>query len=264
MRTRHTVVLHTSNNVVAWLRPSDVVVKICVGHYDRAGDELAIAERLALRGAPIVGPAPGVEPRVHRERGYEMTFWQHQPARGRRPSHRAIATSLSSLHDALESLKALSGHGPPTLLEVLRFARRALDQPILKTRLGSGDRELLVYWLGSGASELTQTGRATQVLHGSPHDGNYIAVDGQPRFIDFETVCTGPLEWDLAHVDDRVAAAYSHPHDAELLARCRTVVSAQVAVWCWLGIERSPELRWHAEHHLAEVRRASVGVRPGS
>jgi Ser/Thr protein kinase RdoA (MazF antagonist) len=45
-------------------------------------------------------------------------------------------------------------------------------------------------------------------LHGSPHDLNVLGPSTNlPRFIDFETMCTGPFEWDLAHVDGDVVDA---------------------------------------------------------
>ena len=33
-------------------------------------------------------------------------------------------------------------------------------------------------------------------------------VDGEPMFIDFETVCYGPVEWDLCHLEPSVAHRY--------------------------------------------------------
>jgi len=35
-------------------------------------------------------------------------------------------------------------------------------------------------------------------LHGEPHDGNRISTAAGIRWIDFESCCVGPLEWDLA------------------------------------------------------------------
>jgi len=99
-------------------------------------------------------------------------------------------------------------------------------------------------------------GAPERALHGSPHDSNIICVDGAARFIDFETVALGPVEWDLAHLSDEVAAAFPAPVDPATLAVCRLLVSAKTAAWCWLGADRSPELRWHADHHLAAVKLA--------
>lgn len=57
LRVDTPVLLHQSNNVVAWLAPSPIVVKVGVGHYDRISDELDAGACLASLGAPVVGPA---------------------------------------------------------------------------------------------------------------------------------------------------------------------------------------------------------------
>ncbi|HKE33904.1 MAG TPA: phosphotransferase [Candidatus Acidoferrum sp.] len=60
------------------------------------------------------------------------------------------------------------------------------------------------------AAELQTTMRSgvQRLIHGSPHRQNVLLADGEPRFIDFETVCVGPIEWDLAHLAPEVAVGY--------------------------------------------------------
>ena len=60
-------------------------------------------------------------------------------------------------------------------------------------------------------------------------------VNGGPRFIDFETVCEGPIEWDLAHIATEAAAAYPAAVDAETLRLCR----ARASVKTQLGAGRT-------------------------
>jgi hypothetical protein len=86
---------------------------------------------------------------------------------------------------------------------------------------------------------------------------NILASGGAPVFIDLETIQLGPIEWDLAHLEVEVARAYPGSLDDDLLAMCRTAVSAATATWCWGGLDRGPDMRTHAEHHLAVVRSAS-------
>jgi hypothetical protein len=86
---------------------------------------------------------------------------------------------------------------------------------------------------------------------------NIVAVNHVPAFIDFETVELGPLEWDLAHLEQKVADLYPVQVDLELLALCRVMVSAATSIWCWEGLERGPDMRSHAEHHLEAVRSAA-------
>jgi Ser/Thr protein kinase RdoA (MazF antagonist) len=40
-------------------------------------------------------------------------------------------------------------------------------------------------------------------IHGEPHSYNVLIVEGEPAFIDFESVCIGPREWDLACLDEQ-------------------------------------------------------------
>ena len=92
-------------------------------------------------------------------------------------------------------------------------------------------------------------------IHGSPHPYNILLVAGEPCFIDFETTCVGPREWDLAHTAPEVQQAYSRTIHVELMRACRDMVSLKTAAWCWADFERG-DLRYHAEIHLAQVKRA--------
>jgi hypothetical protein len=51
-----------------------------------------------------------------------------------------------------------------------------------------------------------------------------------PLFIDLETCCRGPVEFDLAHVPEDVSALYPNI-DQALLRQCRILVLAMVAAW---------------------------------
>jgi aminoglycoside phosphotransferase (APT) family kinase protein len=92
------------------------------------------------------------------------------------------------------------------------------------------------------------------VIHGSPHRFNILVVDAAPKFIDFETVELGPLEWDLAHLEPEVAGLYPGEFDDQALALCRVMVSAATSTWCWEGLERGSDMQSHAQHHLQVVR----------
>jgi hypothetical protein len=63
-------------------------------------------------------------------------------------------------------------------------------------------------------------------------------------FIDLETCCRGPVEFDLAHVPEEVSECYSGA-DQELLRACRLLVLAMVAAW-----------RWDLDDHLPNGKRA--------
>jgi hypothetical protein len=53
-----------------------------------------------------------------------------------------------------------------------------------------------------------------------------------PLFIDIETCCRGPVEFDLAHVPEQVSERYPDA-DQALLQECRGLVLAMVAAWRW-------------------------------
>jgi hypothetical protein len=138
----------------------------------------------------------------------------------------------------------------------LESAVDLLDDPGLPGDLARDDRSLLRRALLEGIDALVSVSDTPHVLHGSPHRFNILVMDEEAVFIDFETVELGPLEWDLAHLEEDVAGLYPAELDQDLLGRCRLSISAATSTWCWEGIDRGPDMRSHAEQHLETVRRA--------
>lgn len=244
------VLLQDTNNIVFWLAPSPVVAKINSGQPDRLERELSTAMALDDASAPVVGPSHLLPRAVHQRQGYHITFWRYVSGTGVDLSARTIASALGVLHAALARI---SGTGQlPAFSEELDLVVRRLHDPIFAPALGDADRGRLV-----GALEvLTPGGSVGDVLHGSPHRFNILGEQGSPRFIDFETVCRGPIEWDLAHLEPAVAEAYPATIDSQMLDRCRLAVSAKTAAWCWDLADQNEEMRHHALHHLEIVREA--------
>jgi hypothetical protein len=247
------VSLRSTNNVVVWLSPSPVVAKIAADAARDLGVELSWAHALVRTGAPVVAPAPSLGAVIHRVCERDVTFWEHAPQDDEPPStSAALAVALGHLHAALRD------HGPPrrTVVDDLEDTIHALDQASFASELATADRELLQHRLRA-AVEIAA--RATAVpLHGSPHRFNVLSVNGEPRFIDLETIALGPVEWDLAHLEPEVAAAYPPQVETELLRQCRLAVSARTAALCWHHRDRGPDRTWHARHHLDIVRRAGL------
>jgi hypothetical protein len=246
--------LRSTNNVVVWLRPSMVVAKISA-RPGMAADELAIARALAVAGAPVVPPAAGVGDQSYRVADRDVTFWRYEPQdHAEDADSESIAYALFDLHRALATLR--STVKLPAYDAQIVDAIRALDRPEFAPELQSDDRALLRQALSDGKANLARLPDADRVIHGSPHRLNILVVDGTPRFIDFETVQHGPLEWDLAHLEKAVASHYPDPLEPEALATCQLVISATTSTWCWEGLLRGPDMRCHAEYHLAVVRSA--------
>jgi hypothetical protein len=246
--------LRSTNNVVVWLRPSMVVAKISA-RPGLAAHELAIARALVAAGAPVVPPAAGVGDRLYRVADRDLTFWTYEPQdHAEDADSESIACALFALHRALATLG--STIPLPAYDAQIADAILALDRPEFAPELQSHDRTLLRQALSAGRASLAPLSETDRVIHGSPHRLNILAVDGRPRFIDFETIQHGPLEWDLAHLEKAVASHYPDPLRPEALAACRLVINAATSTWCWEGVLRGPDMRGHAEHHLAEVRSA--------
>ena len=247
------VVLRSTNNTVLWLRPSAVVAK--VSHAETsAARELAYARELVDRGAPVVAPADGVGAEVHEVGGWFLTLWRHLPHDDVPPaSGEAVAIALHALHEALVLLPEATTL--PGCDAQLRDAIRALEDPSYAPLLVGGDRALLHTTLGASLAVLQSVPGVA--IHGSPHSMNVLVDDGRPVFIDLETVQRGPVEWDLAHLGPEVAAHYPAPFDRDVLVECRIAVSASTSTWCWGSLHRGADMRMHAEHHLAQVQRAT-------
>ena len=248
------VPLRSTNNTVFLLAECAVVAKV---HDSEAAAvrELAAGHALPAVGALTVAPAAGIGDQVRSAAGLHVTFWDYVADADTRPSSVAVAVALCDLHRHLVGLRELvAGRG---FEEQLEDARRALQRSGFAPLLGPADRELLRDLLGRAAEELRNCPRV--VVHGSPHRMNILVSDGGvPVFTDLETIQLGPIEWDLAHLEVEVARAYPGSFDDDLLALCRTAVSATTATWCWDALDRGSDMRTHAEHHLAVVCAASA------
>jgi hypothetical protein len=250
------VLLRSTNNLVMWLRPSVIVAKVSVD-YASSATELAIALALADAGAPIVPPVHDFGTDVYRVRDRYVTFWQYEPQdAATEATAKSVAQTLGLLHAALATLGDLVQ--ARTHLDQMAGAIRDLDIPTFAPDLFPLDRSCLRRALTQGLDALGKGQTVGHVVHGSPHRFNILVVAGSPRFIDFETVQRGPLEWDLAHLEREVADAYPGDLNIENLASCRLAISALTATWCWNALTRGPDMRGHAEHHL-EVVRSSLG-----
>jgi len=77
-----------------------------------------------------------------------------------------------------------------------------------------------------------------QLLHGEPHPGNLLSTKNGLLFIDLETCCRGPVEFDLTHAPAEVSEHYPGL-DQDLLRKCRILVLAMITTWRW---ERGDQL----------------------
>lgn len=127
-----------------------------------------------------------------------------------------------------------------------------LRDPERTPALAAAARSLLQETLARLA-ERAATGGPQQILHGEPHPGNVLDTPSGPRFIDLETFCRGPVEFDLAHAPAEVAAHYPG-HDPALLEDCRTLSLAIATTWRFDRQDTFPDGRAIGEAWLTEVR----------
>jgi hypothetical protein len=227
-------VLHDANNVVVHLAPSPVVAKLCPASagdrgWRKLATELEIACHLERAGAPVVGPSPELPPGPYLMGGYALTFWRHQqhdPA--------ALATggaagqALAQVHQALDSYPEIF---PSFLDRQVRRAARILFDETAPSAIPASERAFLCSEYLSIRSVLLDKTLRCRTLHGDPHRGNLLISRSGCLMIDFESVCSGPLEWDLSALPCVDTGIF--PVDTDLLALLRRLRSLCVTVWWW-------------------------------
>ena len=250
-------VLHDANNVVVHLAPSRVVAKVSAapgaGCCSKLATELAVARHLALAGAPVVAPSEDLPPGPHASGGCAISFWRfhdHDPTAAARG--RLAGQALAEVHSALDRYT-----GPVASFLERRVSRTGalLADPGSSASLAGDDRAFLHYEYMSILSRLQEHPVEPRTLHGDPHRGNFLVGGSGYRMIDFESVCSGPREWDLSALPGGGAGVFKV--DEELLTLLRRLRSLCVAVWCGTRAARSNELERTARIHLDLLRRAA-------
>jgi Ser/Thr protein kinase RdoA (MazF antagonist) len=245
--------IQETNNTVVWLRPFPIIAKAGT-HRDSAEAlirEHDVASAIAVRGAPIAPPLPGIGAMRDRETGLVVTLWSrldHDPnAEAEGP---VVGQSLIRIHEALDECDVAL----PSFRDGLERTRIALFDDLRIAALVPVDRAFLRAAFTDLVSRLDERTFPERRLHGEPHAGNYLLTRTGLRWIDFEDACRGPVEWDLAFLPADGVAIFRDV-DVDLLALLQALNSARVATWCWVQA-RFPEMRRHGKHHFALVRNA--------
>jgi thiamine kinase-like enzyme len=132
-------------------------------------------------------------------------------------------------------------------------AQQLVESSSLTPELADADRELLINTLRSRRQATGNRSAAEQLLHGEPHPGNVLSTKTGLLFIDLETCCRGPVEFDLAHVPEEVSEGYADA-DEDLLSECRVLVLAMVAAWRWDPGDQLPNGQLAARELLSALR----------
>ena len=141
----------------------------------------------------------------------------------------------------------------PHFTDRVREARALVRSAVRTPELPDANRTLLVDTLANAMRAIAGRSTEEQLLHGEPHPGNVLNTESGPLFIDLETCCRGPLEFDLAHVPEEVSQRYPNV-DQLLLQDFRLLVLAMVAAWRFDPGDQLPSGRQAARGLLAALR----------
>jgi thiamine kinase-like enzyme len=155
------------------------------------------------------------------------------------------------LHAGLRTLDVLTPHFTDRVDEAEQLVADRDQTP----ELVDSDRELLRETFRSLRRAISERGSAEQLLHGEPHPGNLLTTENGLLFIDLETCCRGPVEFDLAHAPKEVSDHYPGV-DQDLLGECRILVLAMITTWRWDRTDQFPDGRRLAADWLGQMRAA--------
>lgn len=230
------ILLHDSNKLTLRLLPADVLARVAPAAHQVAQFELELAQRLAELGCPVAVLDPRVAPRVYSRDGFVVTLWTYyESGTSRAVSPADYASALERLHAGMREVDVRT----PDYTDRVDSARQLLANRDRTPALAAADRHLLSDTLRRLGRVIGERG-GEQVLHGEPHPGNVLATTDGLLFIDLETCCRGPVEFDLAHAPEGVGECYPDV-DHGLLHDCRTLVLAMITTWRWDTDDQLPD-----------------------
>jgi hypothetical protein len=223
-------VLQNANRLAVRLGPGDVLARVASlvrQNHEAAAFELEMARRLEEVDCPIGVLEPRVEPRVHLRDGFAITYWTYyEPMPATDTMSVEYARALERLHAGMQPIHAPAPHFTDRVDEAQATVRDRSRSPDLV----DADREFLTRSLRGLRRAVVERGADEQLLHGEPHAGNLLRTTSGMRFIDLQTCCYGPVEFDVAHVPKEVSDQYRRA-DRRLLRDCRMLMMAMIAAW---------------------------------
>jgi aminoglycoside phosphotransferase (APT) family kinase protein len=248
------IVLQDSNRLTLRLLPCDVLARVAPVEQQVARFEIELAQRLAGAGSPVAALEPRVEPRVYERAGFAITLWTYyESAPPQRVSPAGYASALERLHAGMRTLDIPAPH----FSDRVERAQQLVASRERTPALADADRELLASTLRSVRRAIGDRRADEQLLHGEPHPGNVLTTKFGPLFIDLETCCRGPVEFDLAHAPEEVSAHYPGVNQG-LLRECRILMLAMITAWRWDRDDQLPDGRQLGTEWLSQLR----GVNP--
>ena len=248
-------VIQNANRLAVRLVPCDVLARVAapVRRSDEvAAFEIEMARRLEEADCPVAVIEPRVQPLVYRRDGFLITYWKYYETLAAADATSAeYAQALECLHAGTRRLDAPAPHFTERVDEAQEIVRDHSQSP----ELIDADRKLLTDSLRGLRRAVVHRGADEQLLHGEPHAGNLLRTTSGMRFIDLQTCCYGPVEFDIAHAPDEVADHYALA-DPVLLRDCRILVLAMVAAWRADRNDAFPNRRAVRDELLSRIRQA--------
>jgi thiamine kinase-like enzyme len=195
---------------------------------------------------------PVREPRVYERDGFVVTLWTYyEPVIPQLVSPADYANALERLHAGMRKLDGATPH----FTDRVESAQQLVASRDHTPALADADRELLSKTLRRLRRAIEERRPAEQLLHGEPHPGNVLNTRNGLLFIDLETCCRGPVEFDLAHAPEEVSEHYPGV-DQDLLRDCRILVLAMITTWRWDRDDQLPNGRQLGTEWLGQIRAA--------
>ena len=245
------VVVHNSNRIAVRLTPCDVLARVAPLAYQAGAEfEVEVGRRLAEAGCPVEKSEPRVEPRVYVRDGFAITLWTYyeaMPSEDIAPAE--YAQALERHHAGMRQIDLATPHFTDRVAEAQWLVGNRAQTP----ELDDSGRKLLGNTLQGLRRAIANRGAPEQLLHGEPHPGNLLNTKKGLLFIDFETSCRGPVEFDIAHAPEDVSEHYPSVNQG-LLDECRVLVLAMVTAWRWDRDDQLPDGRYWGIEGINQVR----------
>ncbi|MGH3506161.1 MAG: phosphotransferase enzyme family protein [Nocardioidaceae bacterium] len=266
LRVNHPRLLRDLTTVVVHLAPERVVgraVSVESATVDRhtLERELAVTSFLAEHGAAVAAPVARIDAGPIERAGYLVTLWEYVEHDHTRPIDGwAAGRRLREIHELLATADL---HGLPHFMRA-----EELTGLLERLRLTGDQSALFERALAAMGTALSSYELDLQPVHGDAHLGNVLRTPNGPVWGDFEKVCLGPRELDIACNEIRAGALGREPSDDEFLggygAFDAGLVSVLVhiqtlvlAAWTFALAERRPDF---ADVAVQRLRAAAEGL----
>jgi hypothetical protein len=251
LRASDGVVVQNSNRIAVRLTPCDVLARVApLAHQAGAQFEVEVGRRLAETGCPVEKPEPRVEPRVYVRDGFAISLWTYYeviPSQDIAPAE--YAQILERYHASTQQIDLTAPHFTDRVAEAQRLVGDRVQTP----ELDDTGRKLLGNTLRGLRRAIVDRGAPEQLLHGEPHPGNLLNTKKGLLFIDLETCCRGPVEFDIAHAPEEVSEHYPAVNQG-LLRECRVLMLAMITAWRWDRDDQLPDGHYWGIEGINQVR----------